>query len=537
MTWLKQNLPIYKQVWKLALPVILTNILMTLVNIVDVFMVGRLGPVEIAAVGMASTIRLLVMVIIFSVVAGSMALAAQAKGARDPEKLSQVTRQSLTLMVLVALVLTLIGYFVARPLMTFLNSGGNPLAVELGSSYLELLFLGTVFLVANFMISSLMQGAGDTLTPLYLSGSINLLNIFFNYVFIFGPWGLPAFGVQGAAMGTMLARFIGTVAGFIIFYSGKNVIKILPGTYLPNWKLYKDILSIGIPSGLQGVVRNSAQFLVVRIVTSTPAGTYGAAALAVGLQIESLAFMPGLAINVAATSLVGQALGAWQVNHARQVGNASIILGIAVMVILGIPIFIFAPQLVLLFEPSANPVVLATGTSYLRINAIGLPTLALSMVVNGALRGAGDTRPGLFGNLLGRWLTVVPLAYLLGLTLNLGASGVWIALVAGTAVSGIYVLIRWRSDAWIDVALHKTEAYRQHLKKLPQDIASNYLDTIRTPIMALSDSTEHVEENSIHYHLPKGEISIDFSDESFNISQGKDLILEANQSSSLNSLS
>lgn len=187
----KRYLPTYREVWRLAFPVILTNLLMTLVNVVDVFMVGRLGPVEIAAVGMANTVRMLVMVGILSVTAGAMALAAQAKGARDPARLSFVTRQTLSLTVLLALVLSVIGYFASEPLLTFLNSDGNPEAVTLGTNYLELLFIGTVFLVGNFAVSSLMQGAGDTVTPLFLSGSINLLNILFNYLFIFGMWGLP----------------------------------------------------------------------------------------------------------------------------------------------------------------------------------------------------------------------------------------------------------------------------------------------------------------------------------------------------------
>ena len=118
---LKIHLPVYREVWRLAFPVILTNLLMTLVNIVDVFMVGRLGPVEIAAVGMANTVRMLVMVGILSVTAGAMALAAQAKGARDPARLSFVTRQTLSLTVLLALVLSVIGYYARRAAVDFLK--------------------------------------------------------------------------------------------------------------------------------------------------------------------------------------------------------------------------------------------------------------------------------------------------------------------------------------------------------------------------------------------------------------------------------
>ena len=204
-----------------------------------------------------------------------------------------------------------------------------------------------------------MQGAGDTITPLFLSGAINLLNILFNYLLIFGPGPFPELGVTGAALGTILARMLGVAAGLVLFYSGRNVVHIRPGSYLPDWRMFRDLLAIGIPSGLQGLVRNTSQLFVIRIVTSTAAGSYGAAAVAIGLQVESLAFMPGLAISIAATSMVGRSLGAWQVDEARRRGSAAILLGMIVMSVLGIPLIIFAPGLGKLFDPSAHPMVVS----------------------------------------------------------------------------------------------------------------------------------------------------------------------------------
>lgn len=510
-------LPIYHDVWRLAFPVILTNLLTSLVNIVDVFMVGRLGPIEIAAVGMSTTVRMLVMVGILSVTAGAMALAAQAKGARDAKQLSFVTRQTLSLTALLGLALAPIGYFASEPLLTFLNSGGEPQAVVLGAGYLKLLFLGTLFLALNFASSSLMQGAGDTVTPLYIAGGMNVLNILFNYLFIFGPGPFPALGVQGAAVGTLLARLAGASTAIALFYSGRNAIKLLPGSYWPHWGMFRDLLAIGVPSGLQGIVRNSAQLLVIRIVTSTAAGTYGAAALAIGLQIESLAFMPGLAISVAATSLVGQSLGAWQLEQARTRGNAAIGLGVAVMSAVGLPIILFAPQLVTLFDPSAHPTVLAAGSAYLRINGLGLPILAIAMVVNGALRGAGDTRPGLVGNLLGRWLTVVPVASLLGLGLGWGPSGVWLGLLAGTTVSALWVLRRWRSRRWVQVALRTSPLYRQHLAGQPVEVQRRFLQEVRARLMAEPDAVEQVDAEGVTYRLSERALRATFGAEGYRL--------------------
>lgn len=512
---LKRQLPVYGQVWRLAFPVIIANLLQTAVNVVDVFMAGRLGPIEIAAIGMSNTVRLVVLIAIMSVTAGSMALAAQAKGARDPAQLSFVTRQSLSLTVLLAIVLSVVGWFAAEPLLTFLNSGGEPEVVVLGTRYLQLLFLGTVFLVVNFAINSLMQGAGDTVTPLYISGAVNVLNIFFNYLFMFGPGPLPAFGVAGAALGTVTARIIASAVGLYILYSGRNVIKILPGSYWPHWGMFRDILAIGVPSGLQGIVRNTAQVLVLRIITSTAAGSYGAAALAIGLQVESLAFMPGLAISIAATSLVGQSLGAWQVDAARVRGNAAVVLGVVVMTLIALPIIAFAPLIVLLFDPSAHPIVVSAGSSYLMINMFSQPLLAVAMVVNGALRGAGDTKPGLVGTILGRWLVVVPLAYVLALVLDWGVEGVWWSLFAGTTVQALYVLHRWRSRAWVEVALRKTNVYRTHLQHVPAEVRERFLQDVRAPLMARDDTTEVVDADGVSYRMNDKVVQVVFLDGDF----------------------
>ena len=514
---LQRYLPIMNQVWRLSFPVILTFLLQSLVNLVDVFMAGRLGPVQIAAVGMATTLRLLVFVGILSVTAGAMSLAAQAKGARDPAHLSFVAKQSLLLTTLLALALSVLGYFAAEPLLTFLNSGNNPLAVTLGTSYLQILFIGTVFLTGNLAVNSLMQGAGDTVTPLYLSGATNLLNIVFSYLLIFGPGPLPALGLDGAALGTVAARALAVGAGLYLFYSGKNVVKILPGSYLPDLTMFRDILAIGIPSGLQGVARNAAQLFVMRIVTSTAAGTYGAAALAIGLQVESFSFMPGIAISVAATSLVGQSLGAWQLGDAKLRGNLALLLGAVVMTSIAIPLLIFAPQLVMLFEPSAHPTVVSAGASYIRINALAQPVLAIAMVINGALRGAGDTRPGLVGTIIGRWLVVVPLAYLLALVLDFGVQGVWWALVAGTSVQALYILLRWRSRVWVEVALYKTKLYRNFLQPLPKEVQQRYLEEVRAPLMARADATEHVNADGVVYRLEHQEVHIRFSENDYEV--------------------
>jgi len=518
-TFWQRSRDILRQVSLLALPVILTNLLETVVTVVDTLMVGRLGPIAIAAVGMGNFIRVLILVLVLSVAGGAMSLISQAKGARDPERMSFVTRQAISSGVLLSLFMTAGGLLLAQPLLKLANSGGDPEAVVLGTQFLHVLFLGMPFLVLNNVFNRLMQGAGDTITPLILTGSLNLFNILFNFIFIFGIGPVPAFGVTGAAIGTVIARGIGVALAFVIVYSGKNIIKILPGTYRPNWRMFADIFSIGVPSGIQGVFRNGSRILVLSIVTSTEVGTYGAAALAIGTQVESLAFMPVLGINVAATSLVGQALGSWQTKEARRRGNTAIILGIALMTVLTTPIVIFAPAIVRLFDPSTHPVLLRTGTAYLRINTVALPISAIAMVANGALRGAGDSFPAMISTMFNRAIVTLAVAYVFAFPLGFGATGVWAALVVGTVLDALYMWWRWRGKTWFKVALHKTEVYRQHLRYLPPEIQQQYLREIRTPLMAEPTAQEKVEVDGVVYVLPDREVKIHFDNGSYQLEE------------------
>jgi len=518
---------VVSQVWKLSLPIVAANLLQSLVNLVDVFLAGRLGPIEIAGVGLSNSIFMLVLVGVMAVTTGAMSLAALARGAGDEDELSRVAKQALSLGVLTAVLLSVLGFAFSEQLLSFLNSDGDPRAVEIGTGYLRIMFAGTVFMVLNVTINALMQGAGDTVTPLKISAVMNVLNIVFSALLMFGLGPIPAMGVMGIALGTILSRVVAAAAGLWLFYSGRNVVRILQGSYWPDWDTYRQILSIGIPSGFQGVARNGAQILVVRIVTSTAAGTYGATALSIGLQIESLAFMPGLALSIAATSLVGQALGAWQVDEARLRGNVSLAVGTLLMTAIGTVLFIFAPQLVLLFDPTAHPTVLEAGTSYLRINALSQPILAVAMILNGTLRGAGDTRAGMVGTIVGRWLVVVPVSWLLAFPMNMGVEGVWWALFIGTAVQASWVAFRWWSNVWPRVGLRKTRLYRLHLRHLPEHVQESFLNDVKAPLMAAGDAQERVTDERVSYQLPEGKVVVEFGD-GFTVVEGEELLHGAN---------
>jgi Na+-driven multidrug efflux pump len=237
--------------------------------------------------------------------------------------------------------------------MAFLNGGGPPEVVDAGSAYLVILFLGTVLLVAQMALTSLMQGAGDTVTPLWLAGARTPPTSCSTGCSCSVP-GRSRPGRAGAAVGTLLARGFGLLLALVVVFAGLNVLR-WPRAAGAGTARVRDLLAIGVPSGLQSLAYVSAGFLVVRAVTATPSGSYGAAAMAIGLQVEGFAFMPGVALSVAATSLVGQALGAWQPRQAWRAGHAALALAVGLMGTVGALLFVFAEPLIRLFDPSAHP--------------------------------------------------------------------------------------------------------------------------------------------------------------------------------------
>ncbi len=499
----------------LAAPVMLTNFLQTLVSLVDTLMVGRLGPIAIAAVGMSNLIRALILVLATGAAVGSISLMAQAKGARDPKQQSEVIRQALLSATILGIATGVLGYFGSEPILALMNRGGDPLAVELGTQYLQLLSLGMPFLFLNMMLDRLMQGVGDTRTPLYLTGSLNVVNVIFNYIFMFGFGPIPAMGIRGAALGTVLSRLIAVIIGVWLIYADRNALKLLPGSYRPNMRLQRDIFSIGMPNGVQGIFRNGARMILTNLIVATSAGTLGIAAMSIGVQIESFVGLPIYGIGIAGTSIVGQSLGKWQVPDARRWGSLVIGLSFVLMTLFMIPIIIFAPQIMLAFDPQATPELMEIGVSYLRIATLSLPFLALAITGTAALVGAGDTIPPLMSVIVFRTVIALGLAYLFAFVLGGDIIGIWWSLTVSTTLNGLFILWMWIRRPWSQVALRKSAIWRTHLQHLTADKQSEFLSTVKAPLMAIEGMVENVSESSVVYSDGKQTTEVKFTEGSF----------------------
>jgi putative MATE family efflux protein len=299
----------------------------------------------------------------------------------------------------------------------------------------------------------MLQGAGDTRTPLVIMVVINVIHVFFNYVFIYGAGPFPQMGVTGAALGTMTSRFVGTAIGLGVLFSCRFAVKLPRGTsFRPDWDLIWRMLRIGMPVAGQNIVRTMGNLGFLWVVTNSAVAAFqreaNIAAYSVGIQSEAFSFMPAMALSIVATTLVGQAQGARDSGEAERRGWWTGLLGVVVMSAMGVVLFVFAPQIIAAFNEARDPLVTQAGVSYLRINALVEPFMALAQVMMGALNGAGDTRPPLYYTILSQWIIRLPLSYALVMMTGMGISGAWYAMALATVVQGVLTANRFRTNQW-----------------------------------------------------------------------------------------
>jgi putative MATE family efflux protein len=432
-------------VFRLAWPVMVANLLQTLTTTVDLVMVGHLGAesdAAVGAVGFGAQIIFLFFSVMISVSAGTIALVARSIGANDPAQADHVLKQSLVLGALLSIPLTLFGLLFAEPMLTVFRAA--PDVVQLGGAYVRIISLVVFFQFISFLGSAALRGAGDTVTPLWLGVLVNVVNFGINVNLIYGNAVVPRLEVTGAAIGTSISYIVGALVLLAILLRGKGRLRLhLSGDWI-HMETVRRIFRIGWPAALEQILLNVA--FLVWVVMVTVFGTAVLAAHQIGLRIQSFAFMPGFGFAIAATALVGQNLGAKNPDHAEKSGWEAAKFSVAVMSIIGLGIFALAEPIARAFI--GDPVVVAYSILFIRIHAISIPAVGIFFAIDGALRGAGDTRFPLMTSLSGMYLIRIPLGLLFAFVLGWGIIGVWIPLVIEYYYRSAVITTHFRRGKW-----------------------------------------------------------------------------------------
>jgi putative MATE family efflux protein len=429
---------IRKQMFSLAMPVVLSSFLQRSVGIVDIFMVGGLGASAIAAVGVAQIMVFVVMSMSWGINVGATVLVSQLWGADRKDEAGKAAYQAMLVAVLAAIGIMMIGQLAGWKVARML--GANEEVQRILIDYSKIIFTFIAFTIFINVLSGIMHGAGDTKTPLYATLIVNILHVVVAYPLIYGKLGLPAMGVKGAAIAIAVSECLGAVFLFTrslerryIVLSRKLEMRLTTMTIKLGWPIFVDRL-----------LQNAGSMVFAKVILLYGTAVY--AAHQVGLAIEAISFMPGYGIAVAAATMVGQNLGAGRPADARLSAYEANRLAVILMAGMGFVFFFFPYVLLRLF--TNDPEVIRYGILYMKIVAFAQVPLAITMVLTGSLRGAGDTGFIMFATMAGMWLVRLPVTALLATVFHAPIRYVWSVMIFDWLVRMGLLSWRYRKERW-----------------------------------------------------------------------------------------
>ena len=424
----------------LSIPSILAQISATVMFFIDAAMVGHLGARATAAIGLVETTTWLMGGLASAANMGFSVQVAHFIGANDFEAARRVLRQALVCCFLWSLILS-IGCIAIHTHLPYWLGGSADIAHD-ASLYFMLIGICGIFFQMEGLAGSMLKCSGNMKIPSALNILMCLMDVAFNYLFIY----ILDLGVMGAALGTGVAELI-TAALMLYFLLARSPISISLSSLLSPLSSFqphivKTAFKIGAPMGLQHLLMGGAQ--IVSTIIVAPLGTIAIAANSLAITVESLCYMPGFGIAEAATTLVGQGIGAGQRLLTRSFAYMSVGLGMVVMTVMGVLMWIFAPELMGIMSPVED--IIAQGADALRIEAWAEPMFAASIVCNGVFIGAADTIAAAIMSLTSMWAVRLTLAA--AIAPRFGLRGVWTAMAIELTFRGFIFLVRLFRGNW-----------------------------------------------------------------------------------------
>jgi putative MATE family efflux protein len=415
-----------------------------LVGIAATAMVGHISAEAVGAVGLANRVTQIVWAIFSAIGTGATVLVARSIGARDLESSKRVAQQALVLAISLVCVLAALVVWQAEGLMVGLfDARGDILALSF--SYLSLAAWAMPFMAVMQVCGAIMRGAGNTRTPMMVAFVVNIINIAFSYSLIYGLGPFTAMGVRGAAAGAIIAQVCG--AGLALFALSRPVGEIsfrIFRAYIPDFKEIRRILNIGVPAAFEHIFWQGATIILMRLIV-----TFGAAELAahqLGLTAESLSYMPSVGFGIAATAFVGQSLGAQKPEQAERYVRELVRFSMILTAFTASLLF-FIPRVIMGWLTS-DLAVIELGARYLMLMALVQLPQQMSGVLNGAMRGGGDTRAPMVIGGIGLWLIRLPFSFIFSLHFGLGITGVWLAMTVDLLIRFSMSSLRYLKGPW-----------------------------------------------------------------------------------------
>lgn len=432
-----------RQIIKLAWPVIFEGVVIVAVNVLITAMVGRLGAVPLAAVGLAVMMQFSTAMIFAAAGTGAAAIVARETGACHWQEVTKITGQAILLGAVLGIVLAILGLVAAEPLLRL--TAAEPEVIGLAAGLLRIAFGFTPFFLMMSIGNAILRGMGQTRIAFYITIFSNSLSLLVSYILVFGYAGIPSLGANGAAWGLGISQLAGGLAALAVLCRRDTVGLTFRDVFTINKGIVKRIVDISVPAALEQLAMQGGRMVFAFMLAGVGAVQFAGHQIAV--QIESMSFMPGFGFSVAAMTLVGQYLGKGMPHRAEQFAWLTNKIAFWSMTAMGIIIFVFAQPLAALFIDV--PEVIHWGSLCVMIAVLEQPTIALCFVLGGALRGAGDTRWPMYVTTLGVWLFRLPLVYLFIVVWGYDVTAAWYITAGDFFIRSIILWWRFGSKKWM----------------------------------------------------------------------------------------
>lgn len=426
----------------LTWPIFIEILLHMLMGNADTLMLSQYSDNSVAAVGVSNQILFLLIVMFGFIATGTTILVAQYIGGNNYKDAKEISTVSLSANLLFSILISIVIVLASEDILQVMN-----LPQELmpeATFYLQLVG-GFSFIQALIMTAgAILKSYGYTKDSMYLTIGMNLINIIGNYLFIFGPFGIPVLGVQGVAISTVISRFIGLI---VILYILKQrvhfTLNVKELFKLPIHHI-KNLLHIGVPTAGEQLSYNTSQMVITFFITMI--GTEALTTKVYAQNLMMLILLFSLAVSQGTQILVGYMVGAKDYDSAYKRCLRSLYSGIAISTLMAVIFTFFSDSLLGIF--TSNERILEIGGTLILLTILLEPGRAFNMIIIGSLRAAGDIRFPTYVGILSMWGVSVPIAYFLGIQYDLGLIGVWIAFIADEWLRGIIMYYRWKSKAW-----------------------------------------------------------------------------------------
>jgi len=432
---------ISRALFLLALPIMGANILQVAYQVVDAFWVGRLGAAAVASVSITMPVMFVLIALGMGFAIAGTTLIAQYTGARNHEMVDHVAAQTLLTIVAVSIVLGAVGVLLAPWLLNMMHVA--PAVFDGALAFMRIVFIALPFTFIYAMAQALMRGVGEVRAPLIIVAVTVVINFVLDPVLIFGRYGMPAWGVAGAAIATLISQAIAAAVALRLLFGGRYGIHLNWRDFKPDLAFVRRAFLLGYPASIEQSARGLGMMILTFLITSF--GTVVTASFGVGTNLFNVVIIPAMGFAMATSTLVGQSIGAGNIARAEKVAKLAAIITFAVLTVFGLVCMLIAPSIVRFFVPG-DPAVVTEGSAYIRIVAWSFGFIGLQFALMAVLRAAGEMITAMVVSLVSQWVLQLPLAFALSRTL--GVDGVWWSTPIANVVTAIVAVAWFMRGTW-----------------------------------------------------------------------------------------